>query len=60
MNRTNSYSYSFRGDDGLFDAGRIEARCPGFLADLRNRLRQRFAEPDPEETYQDMMIDVAA
>ena len=58
MNRTNSYRDSFYGPSGAFDPDRIEARCPGFLADLRSLLHRRYGEPDPEETYQDMLTIV--
>eukprot|EP00969_Alexandrium_andersonii_P369994 15476322-Alexandrium_andersonii.AAC.2 len=54
MTRASAYSLSFRGRGRAFDADRIEAQCPGFLADLRARLRARF--PDPAEAQRPFQL----
>eukprot|EP00969_Alexandrium_andersonii_P272214 12031332-Alexandrium_andersonii.AAC.1 len=45
MTRCNAFNLSFRDPDHCFNEDRVNEQCPGFLAVLRARLRERFATP---------------
>eukprot|EP00969_Alexandrium_andersonii_P063000 2774955-Alexandrium_andersonii.AAC.1 len=58
MVRCNAFNLSFRDPDHRFNADRVDEQCPGFLAALRARLRERFATPaDALQPYIELLDD---